>query len=62
VRQWMTAEPVAISSGTALAAAATLMDKYEIHHLPVVEGERPIGMLHVEDVTRHSAVPVGLGF
>jgi sulfide:quinone oxidoreductase len=62
VRLWMTAEPVAISSGTALAAAATLMDKYEIHHLLVVEGERPIGMLHVEDVPRHSAVPVGLGF
>ncbi|HEU0247537.1 MAG TPA: CBS domain-containing protein [Gaiellaceae bacterium] len=62
VRQWMTAEPVAISSGTALAAAATLMDKYEIHHLPVVEGKGPIGMLHLEDVSRHSAADVGLSF
>ena len=62
VRQWMTAEPVAVSTGTTLAAAATLMGEYGIHHLPVVEGERPVGMLSRDEVSRYAAAPVGLGF
>jgi sulfide:quinone oxidoreductase len=61
-RQWMTAEPVAVSADTTLAAAATLMREYGIHHLPVVEGERPIGLLHLDDVSGRAPAPVGLGF
>ena len=59
-RQWMTAEPVTISLGTTLSAAATLMREYGIHHLPVVEGERPIGLIGMRDVLR-SGAPFGTG-
>jgi sulfide:quinone oxidoreductase len=66
VRQWMTAEPITVSAPTSLEAAVILMSQYHIHHLPVVEGERPVGMVGMRDVVR-SASPefltgIGLGF
>lgn len=63
VRQWMTAEPVAVSASSSITAAARLMAEYGIHHLPVVDGERPVGMLHLHDpLRREGELPVGLGF
>jgi len=65
VRQWMTAEPIVVSAKTTLEVAAILMTEHHIHHLPVVEGERPVGMIGMRDAVR-SAAPfetgVGLGF
>lgn len=61
VRQWMTAEPVTVSAMSSVAAAALLAREYGIHHLPVVEGQRPVGMLYLDE-TLLEAVPVGLGF
>jgi sulfide:quinone oxidoreductase len=61
-RQWMTAEPVTVRAGSPLTTAATLMREYGIDYMPVVEGDRPIGMLSVEAVTREAPLPVGLGF
>jgi CBS domain-containing protein len=55
VRQWMTAEPIAVSVETTLDAAAILMTEHHIHHLPVVEGERPVGMIGMRDVVRSAA-------
>jgi sulfide:quinone oxidoreductase len=67
-REWMTAEPIAVSRTTTLEAAAILMTEHDIHHLPVVEGERPVGTVGMRDVVR-SAPPfaetrtrIGLGF
>jgi sulfide:quinone oxidoreductase len=57
VREWMTAEPIAVSSATTLEAAALVMTEHDIHHLPVVEDERPIGMVGLRDVVR-SATPL----
>ena len=51
VRQWMTAEPIVASPDLPADRAAALMSEYGIHHLPVVEGERPIGMIGLRDVT-----------
>lgn len=67
VRQWMTAEPIAVGSDTTLAAAEALMSEYCVHHLPVVDEEhRPIGMVGLRDVARvrrvESRPAVGLGF
>ncbi len=66
VRQWMTAEPITVSAATALEAAAILMTEHRIHHLPVVEGERPVGMVGMRDVARstspRSLSGLGLGF
>lgn len=62
-RQWMTAEPITVGATTSMAAAARLMAEYGVHHLPVVEGQRPIGMLTLEDALAQVAVPgIGLGF
>jgi CBS domain-containing protein len=51
-REWMTAEPIAVSPTTPLEAAALLMSEHHIHHLPVVEGERPVAMVGMRDVVR----------
>jgi sulfide:quinone oxidoreductase len=61
-REWMTAEPIAVSANTPLETAAFLMREHDIHHLPVVEGERPVGMVGMRDVARSSlGAGVGLG-
>lgn len=66
VREWMTVEPIAVSANTTLKAAALLMTEHHIHHLPVVEGERPIGMVGLRDVVRSASSEslggIGLGF
>ena len=60
VRQWMTDEPITVQPTTTLDAAAILMTEHGIHHLPVVEGERPVGMIGMREVMR-SATPFGAG-
>ncbi len=66
VREWMTAEPITVSATTTLEAAAILMTEHHIHHLPVVEGERPVGMVGMRDVVRSASSEflrgIGLGF
>jgi sulfide:quinone oxidoreductase len=64
VREWMTAEPVAVSAATPVEAAVTLMTEYGFHHLPVVDGERPTGMLGLRQAARQARgrTGIGLGF
>jgi len=64
VREWMTAEPVAVSAATPIEAAVTTMTEYGFHHLPVVEGERPTGMLGLRQAARRARgrSGIGLGF
>jgi CBS domain-containing protein len=39
------------------------MMEHHIHHLPVVDGERPVGMVGMRDVVRSRfGTGVGLGF
>jgi CBS domain-containing protein len=61
VREWMTAEPVAVSAATPIEAAVTLMTEYGFHHLPVVLEERPIGMLGLRQAARRARAPSGIG-
>ena len=61
VRQWMTADPIVVSATTSVDAARILMVEHHIHHLPVVEGERPVGTIGMRDVVRMEHVPRGLG-
>ena len=61
VRQWMTAEPITVSPHTSVAAAGRLARAHAIHHLPVVDGERAVGMIDLED-TQQELAPIGLGF
>jgi len=66
VRQWMTAQPIVVSTDTSIDKAALLMTEYGIHHLPVVDGEHPVGMIGLRAATRPHATAVqpaiGLGF
>jgi len=64
VREWMTAEPVTVSAATPIEAAVTLMTEYGFHHLPVVDDERPVGMLGLRQAARqtHARTRIGLGF
>ncbi len=63
VREWMTAEPVAVPASAPVELAIGLMNEYGIHHLPVVEGERPVGMLGYRQALRVArGRGVGLGF
>jgi sulfide:quinone oxidoreductase len=65
VRQWMTADPIAVVAATTLEAARILMTEHDTHHLPVVEARRPVGMVGMRDVVRGSTLfeaGVGLGF
>jgi CBS domain-containing protein len=61
VREWMTAEPVTVSAATPIEAAVTLMTEYGFHHLPVVEDERPVGMLGLRQATRQARGRMGIG-
>jgi sulfide:quinone oxidoreductase len=51
-REWMTAEPIVASPTTGVSAAFGLMDSHAIHHLPVVDGDRPVGMVGLRQVAR----------
>ena len=64
VREWMTAEPVAVSADTPIEAAVTTMTEYGFHHLPVVDGERPTGMVGLRQAARQARgrSGIGLGF
>jgi sulfide:quinone oxidoreductase len=64
VREWMTAEPVAVTPATPIEAAVALMTEYGFHHLPVVDDERPIGVLGFRQAVRQGRgrTGIGLGF
>jgi CBS domain-containing protein len=62
VREWMTAEPVAVSAETPIEAAVTLMSEYGFHHLPVVDDERPTGMVGLRQAARQARGRTGIGF
>ena len=63
VREWMTAEPVAVPASSSIKGAVRLMDDHGIHHLVVVDGERPVGLLGYRQAVRQArSRSVGLGF
>jgi len=53
VREWMTAEPVAVSESMTADEAARLMVENGFRHLPVVDGDRTLGVVSLRDVMRH---------
>jgi CBS domain-containing protein len=50
IREWMTAEPSAAASDTPAPDAARIMLRGGFHHLPIVEGERPVGVVGLRAV------------
>jgi CBS domain-containing protein len=55
VREWMTERPVTASEATSIGRAAGIMVTRGFRHLPIVEGERTIGIVSLRDVVRETA-------
>jgi CBS domain-containing protein len=49
-REWMSEPPATVAPGTSLDEAAAAMIESALHHLPVVEGERPVGIVALRDI------------
>jgi CBS domain-containing protein len=52
VREWMTADPVTAREDTTHGEALETMMEHGFRHLPVVDGERTLGIVSIRDVTR----------
>ena len=48
----ISADPVTVSPGTGVAAAAELMLSSRLRHLPVVDGKRLVGIVDMSDICR----------
>lgn len=46
----MTREVITVSADTGTHACMSLMSQYKIRHLPVMEGERLLGMISIRDL------------
>ncbi len=53
VDDFMTPDPVVLRSSDTLAVAVHKMAVGEFRHIPVVDGDRPIGVVAAADVFRH---------
>jgi CBS domain-containing protein len=54
VREWMTPDPVTLGPAASPKEAAEIMLERGFRHVPVVEGERAIGIVSIRDVARWS--------
>jgi len=54
VREWMTPDPITLTRDASPAEAARIMLEQGFRHIPVVEDERPIGIVSIRDVARWS--------
>jgi CBS domain-containing protein len=53
VREWMTADPITATTETSVEEAGRTMLDNGFRHLPIVDGERAIGMLSIRDVAQY---------
>ena len=54
VREWMTPDPITLGPAASPKEAAEIMLDRGFRHIPVVEGERAIGIVSIRDVARWS--------
>jgi acetoin utilization protein AcuB len=60
VRDWMTQKPITVSPSSPLRDAYWLMIDHKVHRLPVMENERLVGIITLEDL-RRAEPPTGIG-
>jgi CBS domain-containing protein len=53
VREWMTANPITATPDTTIEEAGRTMLENGFRHLPVVDGERAVGIVSLRDVAEH---------
>ena len=54
VREWMTGEPITITQDTSIEEAGRTMLEQGFRHLPIVEGERAVGIVSIRDLAEHT--------
>ncbi len=52
VNEFMTESPVTVPEATSIPRAASIMVTHGFRHLPIVDGERTIGIVSLRDVVR----------
>src|SRR6266702_6328083 len=52
VREWMTSDPVTVTESTPVEEAARTMLDQGFRHLPVVQDDRPVGIVSIRDIAR----------
>jgi CBS domain-containing protein len=52
VREWMTPDPVTATEDTTFEEARRLMIEHGVHHLPVVVGRTPVGVVGLRAVAQ----------
>jgi len=50
VREWMTADPITATRDTSVEEAGRIMLEHGFRHLPVVDGERAVGIVSLRDL------------
>jgi CBS domain-containing protein len=50
VRDWMTADPITAAASMSVEDAAQTMFEHGFRHLPIVEGDRAVGIVSIRDV------------
>lgn len=62
VESWMTRDPFTVTPDVTVRAAAAIMADHRIRHLPVVKGDRVVGMVTRSDLLRGEAIdPFSVG-
>jgi CBS domain-containing protein len=54
VREWMTPDPITLPASASPKEAAEIMLDRGFRHVPIVDGERAIGIVSIRDVARWS--------
>jgi CBS domain-containing protein len=54
VREWMTPDPVTLPASASPNEAAEIMLERGFRHIPVIQGDRAIGIVSIRDVARWS--------
>jgi CBS domain-containing protein len=52
VQDWMTPNPITVTSQTTLMQAIRLMEHESVHHLPVVDDGELVGIITEHDIDR----------
>lgn len=53
VREWMTPDPITMSEHASVEEAGETMIERGFRHIPVVEGDRAIGIVSIRDLAEH---------
>jgi CBS domain-containing protein len=59
VREWMTSDPITVTEHTPVAEAGRIMLEHGFRHLPVVDGERPVGIVSIRDLAQWGVEQAG---